>query len=63
MKINVNKNMVMLFERSKSEVVHFDCTSRIKSRCPKECKTRLLRERMEEVHEIKYVFSFYLVQK
>ena len=57
LKVNVNKSKVMVFERSKSEVVDFACPYRIRVECPKECKIRLNGEQMEEVQEFKYLGS------
>ncbi len=45
----------MVFERCKSEVVDFVCPYRVRVECPKECEIRLNGEKMEEVHEFKYL--------
>ncbi len=55
--MNVNKSKVMVSERSKSEVVDFVCPYRVRVECPKECEIRLKGEKMEEVHEFKYLGS------
>ncbi len=41
LKVNINKSKVMVFERSKIEVVDFACPYRVRLQCPKECKIRL----------------------
>ncbi len=56
LKVNtINKSKVMVFERSKSEVVDFACPYRVRVECPKECEIRLNGEKVEEVHELKYL--------
>ncbi len=54
LKENINKNKVMVSERSKSEMVDFaiSYTSRVRVECPKECEIRLNGDEME-VHEFK----------
>ena len=55
LKVNVDKSKVMVFERSKSEVIDFKCPYRVRVECPKECKIELNGEQMEEVQEFKYL--------
>ncbi len=57
LKVNVNKNKVMVYERSRSEVVDFVCPYRVGTECEKECKIILNGEKMEEVNEFKYLGS------
>ncbi len=55
LKVNINKSKIMVFQRSKSKVVDFACPYRVRAECPKECEIRLNGERMQEVHEFKYL--------
>ena len=57
LKVNVNKSKVIVFERSRSEVVDFECPYRVRVECPKELDIRLNGEIMEEVDEFKYLGS------
>ncbi len=41
LKININKSKVMVFERSKGEVVDFACPYRVRVEWRKECEIRL----------------------
>ena len=52
--MNVNKSM-MIFERSKSEVVNTDCPYRVKVEYPIECNIMQNGERMKAVNELKYL--------
>ena len=48
----------MVFERSRSEVIDFECSYRIQVEYPKECKIELLNgEQIQEVQEFKYLGS------
>ncbi len=41
LKVNINKSEVIVFERSKSEVVDFACPCMVRIECPKECEITL----------------------
>ena len=53
--MNANKSMVMIFERSRSEVVNTDCLYRVKVEYSKVRNITLNGERMKEKNEFKYL--------
>ena len=57
LKVNENKSKVMVFERSRSEVVDFADKYRVKTECPRECSIVLNGKELEEVDEFKYLGS------
>lgn len=57
--MNVGKSKVMVFQRSKSEMIKFACSYRVKVECLKQCNIKLNGERMQVLNKFKY-FSLIL---
>ncbi|KAK3896274.1 hypothetical protein Pcinc_000018 [Petrolisthes cinctipes] len=55
LKVNVGKSKVMVFEKTKTEVIDFATPYRVAVPTGTECEITLGGERMEEVREFKYL--------